>query len=168
MLRIPSSRMSSTNGARSPSKPSTPEVRSHEEWRPSPSSAYQDTFFLKSLLEEAIGPCSKQQPCCLFPGCSRRAESKQPEVASATSKAQSGQRAISWGVGTALAPGLLLHKLQMAIQKTETGERWQRKCSHAAHANAHPLQTFGTYYLTAGFSCFTLRPRQSKMCLRCF
>lgn len=102
------------------------------------------------------------------PRVQSRAESKQPEVASATSKAQSGQRAISWGVGTALAPGLLLHKLQMAIQKTETGERWQRKCSHAAHANAHPLQTFGTYYLTAGFSCFTLRPRQSKMCLRCF
>jgi hypothetical protein len=112
MVRFLSSLMTSANRATNPSEPSTPEVRNHEEgltpklWLPHGGTQNQDTLFLKPSLEASV---TLQQATTMLPVC--RVQSKKPETEFTTSKAESGQRAISWEQGTVPASGLLLPKL---------------------------------------------------------
>lgn len=126
------------------------------------------TLFFKSLLETSV---TLQQAITVLPVS--RVQSKDRVKAARNSslpgKQKVGKEQSAGEQGTVLASELLIPSYRWPFQKTGDLEKpEQRECSNGATIKEHPILTFGTYHLTAGFSCFTLSPRQSNMCLKFF
>lgn len=163
MVRFLSSHMTSANRARNPSEPSTPEVRNHEEgltlklWLPHGGTQNQDTLFLKPSLEASV---TLQQATTMLPVC--RVPSKDRVKAARNRvhnlKSRKWAKSNQLGAGHCTCIRITITQVTDGRFRRHLEKPEQRKCSYGVTTSEHPLLTFGTYHLTAGFSCFILSP----------